>query len=431
MKDRILLLSLALLAAALPAAAGGLLIGPRFSLGHSFDYGSDYRDYLDSAEARRTLNINFSLGVFAEISLSPLLALQPELMFTESGHRDYSDLLMEEYRSTTKHLETVLLAKLIIPAGRNSLQIFAGPDLRYGIGTWDYDIDDVTIIEPDRKAREAADIRNTYLGIVAGAGIRLPKGYNSLQLDARGYLSLQNNDATDAVTRKPAALWLNLGYGFSLEKRDRSARPVRFKKVSPREMRVDSSENIAANPFFSAYIASGYIEQLLRTHALRMDILMGSGAETRFKPFDMKVYIVEPVEIRSGHKHPDDGIWMHRFRLSRGGKTRTYNLWFVARKRQEPRHIAGIMGTTRANMEVQYDLVPEVVSAASKLVKNPANRTARPFITDSQVIGDPRQDDENAWREEWMVRVGSETITVEIDFNTGPFGIINYELVSE
>lgn len=288
----------------------------------------------------------------------------------------------------------------------------------------------MTIIEPDRKAREAADIRNTYFGVVAGAGIRLPRGYNSLQLDVRGYLGLQNSDSTDAVKRKPAGLYVNLGYGFSLEKRDRSRKPVRFKKVSGGEMLVARSEDIPANPFFSAYLASGYLEQRLYTHALMMDLGLGLRRDTGFVPSGMEVVIFKPVEIRSRHKHPAAGIWMHRFRLSREGKTRTYNLWLIAQKRQEPRYVPGIMGTTRTDMELQYDLVQKVYSSARARLKNPANRTIKAFISDSRVL-DSGQAAEDAWREEWTVLIGPETIPVEIDFNAGPLGIINFALVSE
>lgn len=98
MNKRILLLSLALFASAAAAPALEMLIGPRFSLGHTFDYGSGYRDYLDADDAYRQLSIKTSLGAFAEIALSPLLALQPELMFTRGGYRDYNEAFTE-YRS--------------------------------------------------------------------------------------------------------------------------------------------------------------------------------------------------------------------------------------------------------------------------------------------------------------------------------------------
>ena len=433
MKKRLLVfllaVSLTLLAVTVPVAALELLIGPRFSLGHAFDYGGGYRDYLESTDARRQLNIKTSLGAFAEITLLPLLALQPELMYTRGGYRDYNESFTE-YRSVQNYIEALLLVKLIVPAGRASLQVFAGPDLRYGVGTWEYDVDDVTMYEYDREARKAADIRNTYLGVVAGAGIRLQRGYNTLMLDARGYLGLQNSDSTDTVKRKPAALWLNMGYGFSLEKRDRSRKPVRFKKVSGREMLVARSEDIPDNPFFSAYLASGYLERRLYAHAVRMDLGLGLRRDTGFAPSGMEVVIFKPVEIRSGHKHPADGVWMHRFSLSREGKTRTYNLWFIAQKRQEPRYVPGIMGTTRTDMELQYDLVQKVYSAARARLKNPANRTIKAFIYDSRVL-DSGQAAKDAWREEWTVLIGSEAVPVEIDFSAGPLGIINFTLVSE
>jgi hypothetical protein len=427
MRRRIIFVCLALLAAAAPAAEPRLFIGPRISLGSGFDYGSDYQDTLDANGAYRQFNVRFSLGVFTEIRLSPLLALQPELLFTQSGHKDYIDWTLET-RSTRKYLEAVLLAKLIVPAGRNSLQFFAGPDLRYGVGTWEYDINDVTVEAYDRAGRKAADIRNTYLGVTAGAGLRLKRGYNSLQLDTRIYFGLQNVDATDAVRRKPAALWLNLGYGFYLGTRDRSAQPVRFKNVSPRDTLVAGSEDIAANPFFSAYIASGYIQKQLQIHAMIMDKMLGLGQAESFMPFDTEVHIVEPVEILAGLKHPAAGVWRHRFRVTRRGTTRTYNLWFAARKRQEPRYIPGVMGTTRANMEVQYDLVPEVRSAALARVRHAANRSLQPVIVDTRVLENGKSG-KDAWREEWTVRAGSETISVLIDFNVGPFGILNYALV--
>ena len=420
-------IAILLLAAAVPLTALEIFIGPRFSLGHTYDYGSDYGNYLDFNNATRRPSVHPSLGAFAEIRFTPLLALQPELMFTESGFKDYTDWTMEN-RSTQKYLEAVLLAKVIVPKGRTNLQLFGGPDLRYGIGTWHYEVDYLPLFDYDREARREADIRNTYLGVMAGAGLCLKRGYNSLQLDIRCYHSLLNVDATDAVRRKPAALWLNLGYGFYLGTRDRSAQPVRFKNVSPRDTLVAGSEDIAANPFFSAYIASGYIQKQLQIHAMIMDKMLGLGQAESFMPFDTEVHIVEPVEILAGLKHPAAGVWRHRFRVTRRGTTRTYNLWFAARKRQEPRYIPGVMGATRANMEVQYDLFPEVRSAALARVRHAANRSLQPVIVDTRVLENGKSG-KDAWREEWTVRAGSETISVLIDFNVGPFGILNYALV--
>jgi hypothetical protein len=434
MKKEISILCLMLLAAAGPATGLELLVGPRFSLGHTFDCGSDYADYLEANDAYRQLDIRHSLGAFAELRLSPLLALQPELMFTKSGYEDYGEWPTMENRSSQKYLEALLLAKLIVPGGRTSLQLFAGPDLRVGVGTWEYDVDDVTINEYDREARKAAGIRNTYLGVVAGVGLRRQGRYNCFQIDARGYLGLQSVDRDNAVRRMPAALWVTLGYGFSLEKRDPALEPpepVRFKQIAEQDRFVNRSEGIPANPFFSAYLDSEYHRRRLFAHVLYMDARLNLPRDTSFDLTGMEVVIVEPVEIRSRYKHPASGVWRHRFQVTREGKTRTYTLWFLARDRKEPRYIPGIMGTTRSNVELQYDLAPVVTAAAHARLRNPANRAHEPFISDSRVLGEGGEDGKDAWREEWSVRIGSETIVVEIEFSAGPWGIVNYKLAAD
>lgn len=208
---------LVLLVLSVPAVtAVDLVAGPELGLSHNFSFGSDFRDALDVADTHSELKVGFSIGAFLEIGLSPSFAIQPELLYTTSGYKvkDLEDLTM-------RFIELDALLKARFGAyGDVGFRVFAGPDVRFGVGDWTLKVHGSPAV--NISASDVADdlkIPSTYFGVVVGAGLTFDGvGNGRLGIEARGTIGLQNLDDTGSYEQKIAAIGLMLTYGFPTER---------------------------------------------------------------------------------------------------------------------------------------------------------------------------------------------------------------------
>ena len=124
-------------------------------------------------------------GVFLTLKFNDVLAIQPELLYSQKGPKWDAPLGGLAFVGTVNlsYLEIPVLVKFYIPTGANSRvhpHIFAGPYFAFKMdaklkGTWG----------GENMDRTLDTIKSSDLGYVAGAGIDFAIGQGKLALDVR------------------------------------------------------------------------------------------------------------------------------------------------------------------------------------------------------------------------------------------------------
>jgi hypothetical protein len=182
------------------AAYSSISAGLRAGLNVATLYGDD----VSEAGART----GFSGGLFLTYSLTPIVAIQPEILFSAKGaeiDRDgFSPMGVGEREYTFGYLELPMLARVNVPL-RSAARpyLIAGPALAiklYG------DLDEEDLGE---------SLKGSDLGVVVGGGLDVGLGARRVVLDARYTFGL--NDVFDVVgdpEAKNGALTISVGVGL-------------------------------------------------------------------------------------------------------------------------------------------------------------------------------------------------------------------------
>jgi opacity protein-like surface antigen len=151
-------------------------------------------------------------GVFLTLKFNDILAIQPEILYSQKGPKWDAPLGGLAFVGTVNlnYLEIPVLVKFYIPTGANSRvhpHIFAGPYFAFKMGakltgTWGVESVDRTL----------DTIKSTDLGYVFGAGIDFAVGSGKITLDVRYGMSF-SAIATDS-TEKNQTIAAMIGYSF-------------------------------------------------------------------------------------------------------------------------------------------------------------------------------------------------------------------------
>jgi len=151
-------------------------------------------------------------GVFFTLKLNDLLAIQPEILYSQKGPKWDAPLGGDAFVGTVNldYLEIPVLVKILIPVGANSRirpNLFAGPYMGFKMsarlkGTWG-----ATTID-----RTMDQIKSTDLGYVLGVGSDFVVGTGKITLDVRYGMSF-STIATDS-TMKNQTISAMIGYSF-------------------------------------------------------------------------------------------------------------------------------------------------------------------------------------------------------------------------
>ncbi|WP_343487001.1 porin family protein [Allomuricauda sp. d1] len=142
----------------------------------------------------------FHLGAMAEISLTDVFSVQPELLYSGHGAKDQNDSDNNEIFKVD-YLALPILAKYYVVDG---LSVEAGPQLGFLLSSKQ---------EDNGETDDLKDItKSTDFGFALGVGYKLDSGLN---FGVRYYLGSDVNDIdTDSEEFKNRVLQLSIGYFF-------------------------------------------------------------------------------------------------------------------------------------------------------------------------------------------------------------------------
>ena len=177
---------------------------------------------VDDAEgAEIETRSSFGGGGFVRIPTGRL-ALQLELLYLKKGARQTSGDIdpFQEIGINLDYLEVPVLLVLPIDAGTTvSPYVFAGAALAFKVGCnlagegpgIDFEIDCQGSTEVDFELR----LKDFDLGVVGGAGLRIPAGPGGILLEGRYTFGLMNiNDSEDQTSVKNRSAALSIGYSI-------------------------------------------------------------------------------------------------------------------------------------------------------------------------------------------------------------------------
>lgn len=176
------------LGAASGAAAQGISVGVKAGVNVATLGGDDVED----AESR----IGLVGGAFLVYRFSDMLALQPEVLYSQKG-TSFSDT---EGEVTLKldYVDVPVLLRLDVPLANSSLRpsVFAGPvfSLRASCGA-EAEFDGGSVeVNCDDFDEEGISFKDTDFGLAFGAGLDFPAGRATVTLDGRYTLGLSSID---------------------------------------------------------------------------------------------------------------------------------------------------------------------------------------------------------------------------------------------
>jgi hypothetical protein len=155
--------------------------------------------------------IGFCGGGFVSFSLG-IVAIQPELLYSQKGAKWEEEFLDETWRLTYKfnYLEIPVLVKMIIPVqGKVMPNLFLGPYFGFTITDPRGELEvDGTTMEDDLEG-----VKDTDVGVVFGGGLDFVLGQGKIVFDVRYDLGLTSLDEEGADVKNNVISFL-LGYSF-------------------------------------------------------------------------------------------------------------------------------------------------------------------------------------------------------------------------
>lgn len=155
--------------------------------------------------------LGFAGGVFATIPLGNLLAIQPEVLFSQKGFRSSGNIfgVPTEYTRTSNFIDIPILLTV---RPTSWLSIVAGPEFNFMLSQNDK-FTMGTFTSEQEKQFENDNIRKNILGIHVGLDINI----RQFVISPRAAIDFQDNkgDGTSTDPRyKNAVFQLTLGYRF-------------------------------------------------------------------------------------------------------------------------------------------------------------------------------------------------------------------------
>ena len=188
---------------------------------------------------------------------------------------------------------------------------------------------------------------------------------------------------------------------------------------------VESEEQVTASSLFAQYMQSStFLDPLgkfLVDYVRQHDKDLGHSGPRQHEFRGTKAFIEEPVKFAAGAEHPVAGVWHIQAYDHAGATVRTYNIWCFAAKGSAPELADGVMGSTLCDLELQFDVMPQVFLAAYLATGKQPRQGETPVIVDTVVTDIARLDREQgrgSWTEQWVLLLGAETITADIEFAT-------------
>lgn len=203
------------LALAGPVYGQGVTVGGKIGLAMA-TLGGDIEDALGSIDTKT----GFAVGGFASFGLSPLVEIQPEVLFVQKGGKQEADGVEGKFK--LNYVEIPVLAKLNVPlASATPIKphIYAGPSVALELSC------DVEAEAGGVSAELACDdssvgieTKSLDFGLVFGGGVGFGLGPGTLSVDGRYVLGMTNindipDDPTDAKNR---TIEIMAGYGIRL-----------------------------------------------------------------------------------------------------------------------------------------------------------------------------------------------------------------------
>lgn len=190
MKKSLKFFALALVMAFTTSAMAQLSIGPRAAVNFS-------NVAFDSDQEVNSENLlGFAFGAAAEIGISERFAIQPEVLFSQSGFilKDEFELSGEliDLDVRYNYLQIPLLAKLKFGSDAAVFNVFAGPHVGFGLGNITFGTEVMGEKETETQSWEDTGYTKFDFGVTGGVGVSFPVGPGKLGIDLRYQLGLSN-----------------------------------------------------------------------------------------------------------------------------------------------------------------------------------------------------------------------------------------------
>ncbi|MFW6080031.1 MAG: porin family protein [Gemmatimonadota bacterium] len=173
---------------------------------------------VSDAASNRT---GLSFGATAEFGVSPLLSIQPELLFVQKG-AEFADSDFGDATFNFNYLEIPVLAKISVPsAGLASPYLYVGPSISFQSGCSISSEDQGVSAELDCD-NDLVDIptNSVDFGFLGGVGLGVGMGPGEVAVDVRYNLGLADvvdtPEGEDVTSIKNRAFGVSLGYAVSL-----------------------------------------------------------------------------------------------------------------------------------------------------------------------------------------------------------------------
>jgi hypothetical protein len=155
----------------------------------------------------------YCAGVFFEIQLAGVIAIEPEVLYSVKGFSISSALLVPgaSVTQTLSYIDIPVLLKINLPTPGVSFGFYAGPSIGLLVGAkLKGEAPGVPTAEVDNKDVWAS----TDAGLVIGTGIKIPLGLASLTLDARYNMGLSQIDKDGLSKSYNRVFSIMAGIGF-------------------------------------------------------------------------------------------------------------------------------------------------------------------------------------------------------------------------
>ena len=226
MKRMYLFVAVMLVLSAPLVASLDIYLGPQTGPNLGYRWGDGYVVSHMVSDPKVNVQLRGSFGCFAEVVLFQNLSVQVEGYYTiESSKAKGMIGGVDTWESfDQQYVETILLTKLRLGRKRTRIVLVAGPDLRYGVGDWQYKVSPHPVLGPpdeliefyDLDDREDLGMNNWIYSGVAGVGVEIDLGPGYLSQGLRAYLGFTDY-YEDGPEFRPGNVTYMIGYGFKIK----------------------------------------------------------------------------------------------------------------------------------------------------------------------------------------------------------------------
>jgi hypothetical protein len=174
----------------------------------------------------KTYKPGFQAGIFTNIGISPLLAIQPEINYSTKGFRIDDERTSGNTTTKTEINNRVnyLDVPVLVQVKTGTIYFEAGPQVGFILNqeteqkrtlTQTGLITESTTKEPVTRDKSTSNYKSTDLGYAVGIGFQAPESPISLNFryanSINSYLKDNNTDARHSVFQVSLSTWLPLG----------------------------------------------------------------------------------------------------------------------------------------------------------------------------------------------------------------------------